>query len=159
MTSSKDSGPYPGVAQSLVGCLAEVCRPGSLERIESLMKGTVRIVDDRSQPRGSREVPADPVAVRATVERANQWLLDVRSGQTAGENRRILTPEETTGMVQAGYLVAGGLILLAPRAAVEGLQLAVRPRPLQSKKVKDLHFVLQTAIHRAESMTPLFLDE
>ena len=159
MTTSKDAGPYPGVTQSLVGYLAEVCPPGSLERVESLVRGTVRIVDDRARPVLSREIPTDPVAVRETVERANQWLRSVRAGQTAGENVRLLTPRDTTAMLQSGFLVAGGLILLAPHAAVEGLQLAVRPRPLQSAKVKDMNFVLQTAMHRAEALAPLFPTE
>lgn len=76
-------GSMPGTIHSLVGFLAEVCPRGSLERIEMLLEGTsMSVMDTRATPGrssgGSREIPTDPVAVHATVQRANEWLSRVR---------------------------------------------------------------------------------
>lgn len=160
MLRGADVGSGPGYGQSLVGFLAEVCQPGALEHVEGRLRGTVMTVSPLQvpgrPPEGPRDIPTDPVAVRATVERANEWLRCVRSGQVAGEDIRDVPNEEVGGMIRSGALVAGGLILLSPPGAIEGLQQALRPRPLQSDKVKDLNFALQMAMRDAQALAPLF---
>lgn len=162
---ASDVGALPGTIHSLVGFLAEVCPRGSLERIEMSLKGTsMSVMDTRAIPgkssAGSREIPTDPVAVHATVERANEWLSRVRDGKPAGEGTRIASPQETGSIMRAGNLVAGGLIWMAPAAAIEGLQLALRPVPLQtlfrSERVNGLSFAMQLATNDAKALEPLF---
>lgn len=155
----------PGTIHTLVGFLAEVCPRGSLERVEDLVKDTVMSVSDtRSIPgrpsTGPREIPTDPVAVRSTVERANEWLARVRAGRPAGEGTRVVPSDEVGPMMRAGNLVAGGLIWMAPAAAVEGLQLALRPIPFETffraENVNQLRFALQLAMNDARALEPLF---
>lgn len=154
----------PGAIHSLVGFLAEVCPPGSLEHVELVLKDTVMRVSAPSIPGrtddGSRSIATDPAALRSTVERANEWLRQVSSGQPAGENSRLLTSTEAGVVMRSGSLVAGGLIWLAPPEAVEGLQLALRPiqfgRALRSQKVDDLGFALEMAMNHARTVAPLF---
>jgi len=158
-------GSMPGTIHSLVGFLAEVCPRGSLERIEMLLEGTsMSVMDTRAIPErssaGSREIPTDPVAVHATVQRANEWLSRVREGKPAGEGTRIVPSEDTGSMMRAGNLVAGGLIWMAPAAAIEGLQFALRPVPFQtlfrSERVNQLSFAMQLATNNARALEPLF---
>lgn len=154
----------PGAIHSLVGFLAEVCPPGSLEHVESLLKDTVMTVSAPSIPGrpddGSRSIPTDTAALRSTVERANEWLRQVRSGKIAGENSRLLDSTEVGVLMRSGNLMAGGLIWLAPPEAVEGLQLALRPIPfgraLRSQKVDDLGFAFEMAMNHARTVGPLF---
>ncbi|MFC0680325.1 hypothetical protein ACFFGH_21020 [Lysobacter korlensis] len=158
-----DGGPYLGLSQSLVGFLAEICPRGSLELVEERLKNTVMTVTDSiapppGQPAGSREIPTDPLAVRETVERANQWLQDVYAGMPAGgrEGVRFVQEEKTGGLLRAGNLVSAGLVWLAPPGAVEGLHLALQRRPMQSNLIQDLRFVLQMVMRDAAALRPLF---
>lgn len=63
-------------------------------------------------------------------------------------------------MMRARNLVAGGLIWMAPAAAIEGLQLALRPVPFQtlfrSERVNQLGFAMQLATNDARALEPLF---
>ncbi|MDW4572606.1 hypothetical protein R8Z57_07425 [Microbacterium sp. M3] len=102
-------------------------------------------MEDRRRPGVTLEVPTDAVAVRDTVERANQWLRDVGMGNTASNINQTCTVEERAALIQSGTLVAGGLMLVATRSAVEGLRLAVRPRPLQAQKIRHLNFAVRMA--------------
>lgn len=158
-------GAMPGTIHSLIGFLAEVCPQGSLEQIEVILRGTVMSVSDtRTIPgrpsTGPREIPTDPVAVRSTVERANEWLVSVRAGRPAGAGTRVVPSDEVGPMMRAGNLVAGGLIWMAPAAAIEGLQLALRPIPFEtffrSENVNQLRFALQLAMNDAKALEPLF---
>ncbi|MEW2007500.1 hypothetical protein [Microbacterium sp. NPDC079208] len=159
-------GSGPGTIQSLVGFLAEVCPPRSLELVETIVRNTVMTISDRAIPgraaSAPRERPTDNVAVRATVERANTWLTNVQNGRTAGESVRLVADDEAGSMMTAGTLVAGGLILLAPPEAVEGLKLALRPIPMEtifrSEKVNELAFVLDLVMNDARALAPLFRD-
>lgn len=147
----------------MVGYLAEISPPGSLETAERLLQGTVMTVKPVQIPgqpyEGPRDIPTDSVAVRATVERAHEWVRCVRAGFPAGENIRIVSHEEAGPMIRSGYLVAGCLAWMAPENAVEGMLLALRPRPMQSNKVKDLNFAAQLMMREAKSLAPLFTDQ
>lgn len=92
------------------------------------------VMDTRAIPgrssAGPREIPKDPEAVHATDQRANDWLSRVREGKPAGEGTRIVQSEETGRMMRAGNFDAGGLIWMAPAAAIEGLPPRLRAEAL-----------------------------
>ncbi len=152
-------GPHIGYTHSLVGFLAEICTPGSLEFVESRVRNTVTVHTPRriaGRPTAApREIATDPAAVRRTVALANDWVRAVKAGQTAGVGPQIEV-DESGAFSRAGLLVAGGLMLVAPENAAAGLQRAVRPRLLQSPKIQELNFAVQRAIIEAQDLAPLF---
>lgn len=122
-----------------------------------MVKGTATVVSDAQ---GRREIPSDPIAVHETVERASRWLSRVEAGQSAGEaTSLVLSPEEADARLMSGTTVAAGLILLAPRDAIEGFPLLVRRRPLQSALIQDLNFVFHVALNRAGGLALLLRSE
>lgn len=152
-------GPHIGYTHSLVGFLAEICAPGSLEFVETRVRNTVTVHAPLAVPgrptEAPREIATDPAAVRRTVELANDWVRAVKSGQTAGVGPQI-EADEDGAFSRAGLLVAGGLLLVAPGNAVTGLRRAVRPRLLQSHKIQDLNFAVERAVIEAQDLAPLF---
>lgn len=158
---TEDGGRGTGYLQSLVGYLAEISRPGSLEFVEELLQDTITTVTDApysGRVVESRQIPNDPIAVQATVARANEWVRQVQAGRTAGASARKVAEAEAVGMARSASLVSAGLIVLAPQEVVEGLLLAVRPRPLQSQKIKDLNFAVQIAMRNVRGLADLMRD-
>lgn len=155
-------GPYIGYTHDVVGYLAEVCPDGALELAERILRNTVTVVKPEQVPGGPPaapiRIPADPVAIRATVERAHEWVQQVRAGKPAGENARLISDEDVRPLLRSGDLVSGCLVWMTPDGAVEGMLAALRPRLMQSQKMSDLRVVAQGVMRQAQSVAPLLHD-